>query len=201
MRRRLDFAFKGERSYVQGPDIVDTALRAVLEIRGVGEVTNLVFAINRMTARSLDLVIDEQEPGDTAVASLGFESRRVKQRAVLVERPEQASARRPYNEDALRAACQIEVPARTIRLETPSLLTPLEAMVAMTKALHIALFPGKPGQWVFCRLEAPRWPLAVGDRHLAITLAHALGTRLTKSRASLGGELLAWIYFAHKERN
>jgi hypothetical protein len=179
--------------------MVEAAMRALTEIRAIGEVSDLVFAITRMTGRNLDLIVDEAEPGGSAVASLSFESQRVRQRAILVERPDEAAARHPYDEDSLRAGCRIDVPRRTIRLEGISILTPLETMVAMTKALHLALFAGKAGQWVFCRLEAPRWPLASATDGLAISLAQTVGTRLTKSRVGLRDELLAWLYFALRE--
>jgi hypothetical protein len=69
----------------------------------------------------------------------------------------------------------------------------------MTKALHLAVYPQKPGQWLFARLEAPRWPLeGVGDG-LEVQLGSGVGTRLTKSAGRRGGEFLAWIYFSLRE--
>jgi len=182
--------------------MVNAAMRELMQAGAAREVANLVFVINRMTCRNLDLVLDEDRPPDApSVASVRFETQGAKRRAVLVERAEEPRGRYPYDEEALRACCRIDVSRRTIVLEADSAFTPAETMVAMTKALHLALFSDRSAKWLFGRLEAPRWPPASFHEGVTITLAQAVGTRLTKSRVSLGQETLAWIYFALKERH
>lgn len=184
-----------------GTDMVNAAMRELAHAGAAGEVANLVFAINRITGRDLDLVLGEGEPAQPPVATLRFESGGARQHAILVERTEEPRGRYAYDEDSLRARCRIDAGARSIVLEARSPFTPVETIVAMTKALHLALFSDKAAAWLFGRLEAPRWPPARFQEGVTITLGHALGTRLTKSRVSLGEETLAWIYFALKEAN
>ncbi len=202
MRRNLDLHFKGGRDYIHGTDMVNSVMRELMQIRAVSDISNLVFIINRMTARNLDLVVHEEEPTEgLPVASLTFETRGAKQRAVLVERVEEPRGRDEYDEDALCTHCRIDVNNRIIVMERNSTFSPIETMVAMTKALHLAVFPGNSGQWLFGRLEAPSWPPGCLSEGFTISLGQTLGTRLTKSRASLGAETLAWIYFAMKEQH
>ena len=182
--------------------MVNAAMSELLQAGSVRQVNNLVFVINSMTDRTLDLILDDYKPADgSPVASVTFGNAGAKQRAVLVERAEKPRGRYPYDEDRLHALCRTDVAKRAIVLEGDSTFTPVETMVSMTKALHLAVFPDKASQWLFGRLEAPRWPPAPCGEGLTIALAHAVGTRLTKSRASVGEETLAWVYFALKGRN
>lgn len=182
--------------------MVNAAMRELMRASATGEVENLVFVMNRMTGRNLDLVLDEKSPAGVApVASVRFEAQGARRHALLVERAEEPRGRHPYDEDALRARCRIGLPSRSIVLEGQSPFTPAETMVAMTKALHLALFPDPAAKWLFGRLEAPRWPPASFQEGVTVTLANAVGTRLTKSRVSLGDATLAWIFFALKERH
>lgn len=182
--------------------MLNAAMRELMQAGAAREVANLVFVINRMTGRDLDLILDEEQPPDgSPVASVRFETGGARQRAALVERAEEPRGRYPYDEDSLRACCRIDIAKRSIVLEGSPSFTPVETMVAMTKALHLALFADRAAQWLFGRLEAPRWPPASFHEGVTITLAQAVGTRLTKSRVSLGRETLAWIYFALKERD
>jgi hypothetical protein len=201
LKTKIELLFKGERSYIQGPDMVNAALREVMAMEVIEELSNLVFVMNRMTARNLDLILDEDGPVDaTRVAYFRFEALGMNRRGALVERADAPADRRPYDERALRARCHLNRSSRTIGLRGSSPFSTVETLVAMTKALHLELYAGNPGQWLFGRLEAPRWPLPGVEDGLEIRLAQSVGTRLTKSAARLGGETFAWIFFSLKER-
>ena len=192
----LDLRFKGARSYVHGTDMLNAAIRELTSGGAPQPVEKLVFVINRMTARNLDLVVDEaQPPGLSPVASVRFERDGARRHAILVERPEPPRGRYAYDEDLLRACCRVDLAGRAIVLGGESPFTPIETIVAMTKALHLALFPGTAG-WLFSRLEAPYWPPARFDVGVTVALAQSVGTRLTKSQVSLGRETLARVYFS-----
>lgn len=175
-------------------------MREVLAAQVAGQVSNLVFVMNRVTGRNLELIMDEDEPAGAApVARFSFDAGGTSRRGLLVERDDAPVARRAYDEDELGRLCHADVAARTVVLRGASPFTPVETLVGMTKALHLAVYPRKPGQWLFARLEAPRWPLGVGEG-LEVRLGPGVGTRLTKSSARLRGSLVASIYFSFKER-
>lgn len=180
--------------------MVEAAMQEVLATEAAEQVSNLVFVMNRVTGRNLDLIVGEDEPAGAApVARFSFETRGAPRRGVLVERADSPSGSRAYDEHELRRHCRMDLGARSIVLQAASPFTPVETLVAMTKALHLAVYPQK-GQWLFARLEAPRWPLGGVGPGLEVRLGPGVGTRLTKSGARAGGELLAWIYFSLKER-
>lgn len=200
MRRSIAFRFKGERAYVQGPDMVEAAMREALAGESAPQVSDLVFVMHRMTGRNLDLILDEDEPSGAApVARLSFAAHGAPRRGILVERAEAPAGARPYDEQELRARCRTDPAARSVVLRGASPLTPLETLVAMTKLLHQALYPETTGQWLFARLEAPRWPLGPLGDGLELRLERAVGTRLTKSGARLGGQILASVFFSLRE--
>ena len=98
MRRRIEFRFKGERTYIQGPDMVEAAMREVLAAEPGAPLSNLVFVMNRMTARNLDLILDDAQARDAApVARFSFERRGMARRGVLVERADAPAERRAYD--------------------------------------------------------------------------------------------------------
>ena len=201
MKRAIDFRLKGERAYIQGPDMVEAAMHEVLAAEASGQVSNLIFVMNRVTGSNLEMIVDEDEPaGSAPVARFSFQTRGAPRRGVLVERADRPIGRRAYDEGRLGRLCQTDPAARTITLREASPFTPIESLVAMTKALHLAVYPQQGGQWLFARLEAPRWPLGAIGEGLEIRLGPGVGTRLTKSSARLKGEVLAWIYFSFKER-
>src|SRR5688572_32967984 len=52
LKTKIELLFKGERSYIQGPDMVNATLREVMAMEVIEELSNLVFVMNRMTARN-----------------------------------------------------------------------------------------------------------------------------------------------------
>jgi hypothetical protein len=180
--------------------MVEAAMQELLAAEAAVQVSNLIFVMNRVTGCNLDMIVDEKEPAGAApVARFSFETRGASRRGILVERADRPAGRRAYDEDDLRRQCRTDPAARSVVLGGASPFTPVETLVAMTKALHLAVYPQK-GQWLFARLEAPRWPVGGVGPGLEVRLGPGVGTRLTKSAARLGGELLAWIYFSLKER-
>lgn len=200
MRRGLEFALKGERAYVQGPDMVEAAMREALGAAPPASAANLVFVMHRLTGQNLEMIVDEEAPAGAApVAHFRFEADAAPRRGVLVERADRPAGRRPYDEAPLRERCRVDADAKVIALQGVSPLMPLETLVAMTKALHQAVYPPRPGQWLFVRLDAPRWPLEAAEG-AEVRLESGVGTRLTKSSAHRGGgALTAWIYFSFRE--
>ena len=74
--------------------------------------------------------------------------------------------------------------------------TTVENLVAMTKHLHLSLFPEARGKWFFSRLELTRLLPTYTDGPLCIELSHSLGQRLTRSSITLYGKPAGRIYFS-----
>ncbi len=202
MKLPLEICFKGKRTYIQGGDMLNAAATAVIRHTGTAEIHHLNFMINRMTSHNLSV---ELEQGGTRaavaqppVATLSFEAAGALWQGTLVEESGEPGCRHPYDEDSIIAKCRIDQGARAISLEGDTVFSPIEVIVAMTKALHHALYPEAPGKWVFCRWESERWPLAAPTHGLSVILSKTLGLRLTKSAVVYGDNRVGWVYFSAK---
>jgi hypothetical protein len=202
MKLPLDICFKGKRTYIQGGDMLNAAATAVIRHTGTAEIHHLNFMINRMTSHNLSVELVAGESRAAAdqppVATLSFEAAGSLWQATLVEEPDEPACRHPYDEDSIIAKCRIDQNGRVISLEGETIFTPIEVIVAMTKALHHALYPEAPGKWVFCRWESEHWPAAAASRGLSVILSKTLGSRLTKSAVICGEERVGWVYFSAK---
>lgn len=186
--------------------MLDAVWRAIVAQTGAVEIRHLNFMINRMTLHNLHLELEPggQHPAVTEVlppvATLLFEAAGAPWHGTLVEEPGEPACRYPYDEESIVARCRVNPGERSIVLEGEPVLTPIEVIVSMTKALHQALFPSVSGRWVFCRWESEYWPLAAAPlANLSVMLTQALGTRLTKSAVVFSGERVGWVYFSAKE--
>lgn len=202
MKLPLDLSFKGMRTYIQGPDMLNAAVAAVAHQIGAIELTQFNFIINSTTSRSLCLMVGQEKQRVLAdqmpVATLSFKANGLSWQGVLVEESGEPTCRHSYDEESIVALCRISQAEGCITLEGELMFTPIEVIVAMTKALHQALYPEAPGKWLFCRWESECWPIIISLSGISIVLGTTLGSRLTKSAVMLDGERIGWVYFSAK---
>lgn len=200
MKLPLDICFKGARTYVHGTDMLNVVCAAVVRQTGATGIRHLNFMINRMTSHNLSVELEQGEPHRAAaqppVATLSFEANDQSWHGALVEEPGEPVCRNPYDEESIIALCRIDQSGRSIYLEGETVFTPIEVVVAMTKALHQALYPEAPGKWVFCRWESEHWPITIPAGGFSVMLSKTVGSRLTKSAVVVGGERIGWVYFS-----
>jgi len=201
IKKSLSLCFKGARNYMHGTDMVNQAYSAVMETLAVAQVDAFRFVIHRMTGSRLALELRKGEGVSVAVAPVATMTFKAKGRpclGVIVEDEGRPDCRYPYDEDSIVKACVLDREARNIVLQEESPFTPIETVVAMTKFLHLAVFPDAPGKWVFCRWESEHWPLSQKQAGLSVSLGQTLGTRLTRSEVCLDGEVLGQVFFSAK---
>ena len=199
IRAPLHIGFKGPRTYVHGTDMLDGALRALRIEVGTEPLTRLRFRVHKMTARNLVLSIDSSEevesPGP-AVATLAFHLGERPWHGQLLEGPGDPTERHPYDEAQLIRRCELIRANRTIRLAESSPFSFIETVVAMNKALHLAVWPDVPAPWVFCRWDSDCTVERPVPRDLQVALVHTLGTRLTRAEVSAGGARVGDVFFS-----
>lgn len=195
----LNFSFKGERQYIHGTDILDKSSELVSEYLGE-KLEQVDFVIHRMTDRNLSLVLypNPQMPELAAmnIAVLKFAVRGKPWEARLTEKEDHPADTCLYDENAVTELCRIDKDERKVLLLHDTPYTNIETLVAMTKMLHINIFPNMTGSWVFCRWNSSSWPLRENLKGICIQLKQALGTRLTKSEVSVDLTVLGHIYFS-----
>lgn len=203
LKDMLDVGFKGNRSYIQGPDIHEQAMHCI-QRKFPGGIRDIEFLIQNMTACHLQLQIEPVEgihaPLSDDVAILRFtvgEERKQARIMVASGAPEKRGA---FDESKVTFHCRIDKEARSVQLINDcSGFSSIEKLVSMNKALHQAVLDIPGGtQWVYCRWSSPAWPLPVALGGAKVTLKQTLGTRLTRADVTLDGLGLGQIYFSAK---
>ena len=198
----LNLMFKGERNYVHGPTIFDETVRLLSEA-GYKQLNTVNFLIHKMTNSNLKLVVEpyhEAARTDDDVAVLKFAVDERPMLACIKLRSGTPDKRIPYDESTVWDRCKIDVATRSIQLLKDGFgASPIEILVSMNKALHLAVLDKPVGtSWVFCRWDSPAWPLPDDLSGMTITLKQTLGTRLTRADVELNGQMLGQIYFSAK---
>ena len=198
----LSLGFKGERTYIQGADMLNAAMQAITRHAPHARIEKLDFRISRMTRHLLTChwwprSTPRSLPGE-AVATFTFQLDGIDHEGKLIQGEGCADARRAYDESLVEKQCVFTPAHRSVSLTTmPDDFSPIEVLVSMNKALHLKELSIPSGsQWVFCRWESPKWPPCLDLSGVELTLEQTLGTRLTRSRIKLNAEHIGMLYFS-----
>jgi hypothetical protein len=190
--------FKGERDYLQGPDILSAALTAVERAHPGSPVADLDITFRAMARTGLALVDAASVPQSTVPFAqlkciVGAQPRQF----ALVGNGQPIRDRHPFPEEAIVGATRIEVTHRRAVSARPLPFTNIERWVAMVKALHHAVYPGAPGKWLFVRGVFPSYRdhFAQGADH-GCRITAAFNDKLTQSLVTVDGTAFGTIYFA-----
>lgn len=193
-RHPLSLQFKGDRDYVQGPDIFNAVLER-LHADTNGSITDIDFAFHRLARRAMNLVHGEQGKDLDPVAVCQYIVAGQRRRAYVVETDHAIGERYPYPEHEVVSQLMVDKARRACRLEANPAFSDIEIWVAMTKALHLAVFNELNGKWLFVRGRFARYDSKVqGLREL--TIMANFNNKLTRSEAVLSGEKIGEIFFS-----
>ena len=150
--QKLNLRFKGQRSYIQGPDIFNAATR-ILNVADA-EAWISMLAFRRFARLDCDLVLAKPQ-ADAHTVAQGFVNNSGGKRPFwIVESDREPGGRYPYDQDSINALASIE--EATICMERRSSFSPMEEIVALTKTLSYALSPDIDGKWVFGQINLQR---------------------------------------------
>jgi hypothetical protein len=202
IRLPLSIAFKGGRDYLQGPDLLAGLLGALRESgRAVDGALDVAFY--NKTGHQPDVSIQQADdppakPGD-AIGQWSAHCGERHERGWFLQSARPVNGRHPYDEDFVVAQCVRQADAIGFAGDTS--LSATELCVAMTKALHIVMFPLPADRhWVVSRFILAR-PLAEADKQgMRVELQTTLGTRLTRSALSAGETRLGNLFFSPAPR-
>jgi hypothetical protein len=198
MREPLNLAFKGNRDYVQGPDIYS----AVVGTLALEPQSSFRLVIHHFARRQCELVISaasDAAPAD-AVALFWTTRAGLPLQGWVVEREAEITSRAPYDEEPIWSRSERSGKELRMTSAPPVGYAAVEVLVSLTKRLHLDALPESPTKWVFTQLNVSRL-LAEGDiATLRVHLDQALGTRFTKSSVFVGAELVGSIHFAGVRR-
>lgn len=187
MIRRLSFCFKGNRDYVQGPDIV----AAVLKQFSAEEVVDLDFKFNGIVSTNLDLI--EGGKVDDAKVNVRLTVNGDPKSLQLIEFGQPIECRYEFDEGQILECCSLDIEAQSIELQNSTAYTSCENLVAMNKHLLQNLYPQEKGKWYFTRLEQ-KHPIS-DDALITVKLIKNFNFRLTKSDIFISNEVVGSVYF------
>ena len=193
----LKLAFKGDRNYLHGTDIIP----ALLEI--TGPVSNLSVQIYRMTSHFLVAQhvtasrLAELRKSRKLCALMSYEQPTCSQAVIAVteDMSKKVMSSRPYDEAAVVQSATRS--GNEIRQGASQTGTFFERVVALNKRLLNEL----EGEfsWLFCGLELAQVP--VQSAPLSIAMASNIGRRMYKSTIAANGTELGSIVFARNPEN
>jgi hypothetical protein len=146
--------FKGSRSYLQGPDLLEALLDMAESEGDVGSIRFAAHGFIKQNAVEL-----ESRPGRAEPPASEWPARLQAEvsgnwRTYLARPAAAPSAERlekPFDEESLWARCTIE--GFRIFLAGQSSFAPIETLVSMKKRLMQTLFPQIDRRWIFVRAQ------------------------------------------------
>jgi hypothetical protein len=197
--QRLRLSFKGNRTYVQGPDIYAAINGYLTESAIATEVAQPDIRFHRLVTKDLmaaPLDRSAEPPSVSYAFTAAGERQHWALREVDVE-PGRAEVRVPYPEEDIVAATAFDAAGKTAVIETVTPYSDLEVYTALNKALHqrVLAEATAQGKWLLVRFEAARYVHRTAYKSVTVQLSNMLGVSLTKSRVDIDGAPFGWIYF------
>lgn len=195
----LTLAYKGDRKYLHGTDIYNTVTRIIQEKNQGVDFTAIKLAFHKIIKNQCQFIFGDHAALMGALPeNITFELEMVSPSAHIagwfIETDNEVTCRVPYPEDEITKKCTLTEKRIAIDLETG--YTPVEVLVAMTKDLHLNIYPVKSGKWYFAKLELKRLLQPMDACQLRVEGDQNLFNRLTRSRVYSGTDMLGHIYFS-----
>lgn len=196
MKVPLHLRFKGNRDYLQGPDILDATIAVLDAEYGATALSEIDFSFHRMARRTLT-VSDEHYPelGDP-VAECAYSIEEDRRKVFLYETAESVMERYPYDEDLICHDFQINQEDQSGVLIGSPAFSAIEIWVALTKDLHQKALPEIKGKWLFVRGRFPGYSknAKVGERRLKIV--SNFQNKMTRTELFADGVKAGEIFFS-----
>ena len=152
-RIELNLKYKGQRNYIQGGDVYNAVESLAETITGLENsfVSNLAF--RKFARKDCDLCIEQPTELAPYIAKgkIADAGGREVQIFWILESDRLVSKRYEFNEDEIVGSTVIK--DKQICLYDKSVYTPIEEVIALTKALNYKLHPDITGKWVFGQLD------------------------------------------------
>ncbi len=189
----LDFDFKGERDYIQGPDIYNFVNKEVQKKFGMESYVTSISYKGFFKSQILMSIGETSQNDSESIGSFKFRSIDGSIKCgELRESNVSPTGRKPYNEENILKNSQIE--DKCIFQRKRAGFSSLEEIVSLTKALHNKLFPSDK-KWIFVQLELNK-PINEIESLYKVHLKKNLGNKYTRSTIEENGNEIGWIGFS-----
>lgn len=190
--------FKGNRTYIQGPDIFNEMVKYFIN----NKVTDCHFTIHKMSMNNEGTVyfttsLEEfktitQPPH--ATGSLNVDGKKYWAAVLFKDEQLENTVRVPYDEQLLIEKCHLSEESILLRERSP--YTFIETIVSMQKKLLHTLYPHK-NKWLFTKLFLTE---SITDyKNITISFRKNFNFKLVKSDIFINDALVGEVYFSLAE--
>lgn len=187
-----DLRFKGERRYIQGPDLfntVETVARA--EVGPEAWVQSATMREMATGPVALASASAGEEALGTFTVRVGEDSSQWS--LVPLEQAGMTLVREPYDEQPVFDRTRLQ--HHRADFEGPMPHSTMETITSMAKMLHTEQLPVQGAKWIWVGVTLAE-PLPARPDAIAVVIGRVLGQRLTRSRLVLDGADLGSLTFA-----
>lgn len=192
----VEFSFKGERSYIQGPDLYNSLVNVGFPVE---EIKNIHFTAHDFVRTPNCLLYLADAKNDLVNLSgvcvrCNYDVGGVTKWLAITQGSDglETANRVDYDEGKIIRHCHVVEDG--IELLEPSPYTFIETVVSMNKHMHQNLFPEANGKWIFTRIDLDEFVDA--NEGLSLQLKHNLNYRLTRSDIRIDGSKVGDLYFS-----
>lgn len=189
---RLNFCFKGERTYVQGPDIYNEVTERLRDDMREGD-----FELSFHGLVRTDVELSETKPQDKEALKFvcKYVSRDNRPKILFGVAGNQPVTRKvAYCEEEIRNRATLRPETKEIELTMPSPYSFSENAVALNKYLLEVLFPAAAGKWIVTRIHIKKMSGEIYP--LKLVLKENFNFMLIKTEMTINGELIGFLYFS-----
>ena len=191
----LNVPFKGKRDYLQSGDLWDATVAALREAGGAAPGDRLSMRFRRLVSHAVCLMPFEGRRPAEMIADVVLRGGDGARTFLLAETEREVAERRDDHEATVLD--RLEVDGDSGRVSGPFAVSPIEAIVAATKGLHLASVDGSV-KWLATRLDLPLGLALDGELLLEVRIRSRTDRQATVSEVLHGGELLGTIGFNPK---
>ncbi len=194
----LEFCFKGDRTYVQGPDILDAVLKVLESNFDIKKIIDIKYSAHNMLHSNAHLIITENFQADsysTIKSMVTFRIDHKKYYAIVTESDKKIECSNPYTEEIVRNNATIDGSKIVFKNILDDSLS--EIIVSMNK-YFLQKTITKDAKWIVTKIEYKNFMdlNSVKESLVELTLTNNFNNKLTKSTIKVNDKDIGYLYFS-----
>lgn len=198
LKKNLNVYFRGERTYIYGPDLFNNTISLINDSFNISKLENIDFSSHKMTDCGLDFLLFDQanDKIEDVQSKISFTSNSKKYYGYLIENKSIVSKRLPYPEEEIIKVCKLDSNNKSISLSLNTNFKLTDNYTALTKYLHKNIHPDIEGKWIFVRIQYYNYNLNESFNEIKVIQTKNLSNKYTLNSLYIDGEEIGCLYFS-----
>ena len=194
----LEFCFKGNRTYVQGPDIFDAVIEKLKKDYHLSQLKDVKYAAHDMLLTNADLIIIEEfnkDDYEQINSVITFKIDNKKYYAIVVKNLNKIECVNDYSEEIVRTKSIIN--GSKIIFENILDNSLAELTVSMNK-YFLQQTISENGKWIVTKIEYTNLidTMNITNKKLSLEITNNFNNKLTKSIIRVDNQIVGYLYFS-----